>query len=69
MYFQVVYIWIVWSVKEKEFFENYLKEVEVFSGGVNFFWNNFVILLNKYCGIVCIGKYNLYDVYVILILS
>lgn len=58
-----------WSVKEKEFFENYLKEVEVPSGGANSFWNNFAILLNKHCGTARTGKYNLYDVHVILTLS
>lgn len=45
-----------WSVKEKEFFENYLKEVEVPSGGANSFWNNFAILLNKHCGTARTGQ-------------
>lgn len=45
-----------WSVKEKEFFENYLKEVEVTGGGANSFWNNFAILLNKHCGAARTGQ-------------
>lgn len=47
----------------------YLKEVEVPSGGANSFWNNFAILLNKHCGTARTGKYNFYNVHVILTLS